>query len=87
MTRLEQLERWVAGDSQHNHEMEECCPDFSCCSGQPAVEPQVRQRFLQAYLSSDHAVMDMMLGLFLTQAIARHCGKCVHVAGQPVEEH
>lgn len=87
MTPLEQLERWVVGESLHNHERGECCPDFSCCSGQPPVELEVRQRFLKAYQEQNEPVMNMMLGLFLTQAITRHCGKCVYVAGQPVEEH
>lgn len=86
MTPVEQLELWVAGQSVHNHERGECCPDFSCCSGQPAAELEVRQRFLKAHQEGDEPLMDMMLGLFLTQAITRHCGKCVHVAGDPVVE-
>lgn len=26
-----QLHRWVNGDSRHNDQDNECCPDFSCC--------------------------------------------------------
>lgn len=31
----EQLDKWVEGESLHNHDApvtgSECCPDFSCC--------------------------------------------------------
>ena len=27
-----QLEQWVLGNSIHNKESDECCPDFSCCN-------------------------------------------------------
>ena len=30
-TSEEQLDTWVAGNPQHNHTFDECCPDFSCC--------------------------------------------------------
>lgn len=31
MTVEEQIKLWVNGDSKHNLERDECCPDFSCC--------------------------------------------------------
>lgn len=31
MTPNEQLDLWVQGNSIHNLERNECCPDFSCC--------------------------------------------------------
>jgi len=31
MTPSDQLKHWLSGDSRHNTERDECCPDFSCC--------------------------------------------------------
>jgi len=31
MTPKEQLKLWAGGNSIHNLELNECCPDFSCC--------------------------------------------------------
>jgi len=31
MKKEEQLTEWVKGNSIHNKEQDECCPDFSCC--------------------------------------------------------
>lgn len=33
MTRMEQLNYWLAGIPKHNGFTGECCPDFSCCFG------------------------------------------------------
>lgn len=82
MTTTEQLERWVAGDPQHNHERGECCPDFSCCRGQ-MVELEVRQRFQQAVLEEDEPTQHRMLMGFLGRALE---GFNVYVSGaDPLE--
>lgn len=44
----EQLGRWVAGDSQHNHVHNECCPDFSCCCPELAWSTELRIQFMES---------------------------------------
>lgn len=31
MTAEDQVDLWVQGQSVHNPDRDECCPDFSCC--------------------------------------------------------
>lgn len=57
----EQLIHWTAGNPKHNHVRNECCPDFSCCSGQPSWEVDVRERFLKAYQENDGELTFQML--------------------------
>lgn len=77
MSPEEQLELWVAGDSQHNHTIGECCPDFSCCKGE--IAPQdVRDRFYKAFKEDDEYVMHEMLMMFLGEAFK---DKKIYVAG------
>ena len=64
MTSLEQLERWVAGESIHNEEKQECCPDFSCCRSVLASE-QDRIIFRDAYVSGNQDLIDEMLIKFM----------------------
>lgn len=53
MTRFEQLENWVQGKSLHNDEAEECCPDFSCCTDELAVDNTIRMSYLEAVKKGD----------------------------------
>ena len=48
MTREEQLDLWVQGQSVHNAERDECCPDFSCCRPELLQPPEVRASFQRA---------------------------------------
>jgi hypothetical protein len=69
----EQLEKWLNGEPIHG---EQCCPDFSCCTGNIAPLEQ-RQRFVRAIREGDERTQMEMLGMFLGAAI----GSSVYVAG------
>ena len=64
MTREEQLAEWVRGNPIHNEERDECCPDFSCCTGRIAPR-DVRERFARAYREGDATTVRQMLVMFL----------------------
>lgn len=66
MTLLEQLELWVKGESIHNTERDECCPDFSCCRPAVQASPEDREAFYKAFNAADRATMDRMLARFLS---------------------
>lgn len=72
-----QLKEWVNGNPIHNAERDECCPDFSCCTGKMA-EQDVRDRFLKAYQEGDKTVMNLMLKMFIRKAFA---DKNIYFAG------
>ena len=61
MTPDEQLTRWVAGDSVHDHDQGQCCPDFSCC--RPALLAPEYERV--AFRDGDEAERNVMLMSFL----------------------
>lgn len=71
----EQLEKWVNGEAIHNTERDECCPDFSCCTGK-MVERSVRERFAKAYRENDEPTVNSMLMMFLSGAFPK-----AHIAG------
>ena len=48
MTSEEQLDRWVAGESVHNDERDECCPDFPCCKVELLAPREEREKFVGA---------------------------------------
>jgi len=83
---LDQLNEWVKGNSVHNDERDECCPDFSCCNG-VTTPPDVRERFTKAFRDDDEETVMQMLGMFLGNAFANEEVK-VHIAGNvPTEIH
>lgn len=66
----EQIENWLAGEAAHNPIRDECCPDFSCCSGIENIWPQdVRQKYYDAYKAGDEATMQSMGFMALGDAI------------------
>ena len=67
MKREDQLTEWVKGNSIHNQEKDECCPDFSCCTGKIAPK-DVRERFAKAYYKKDEKTQNEMLMMFLVFA-------------------
>lgn len=77
MTPDEQLREWVAGNPIHNKERDECCPDFSCCTGKIAPL-NVRKRFEKACNEGDEETKMEMLMMFLSNALS---GKNIYVAG------
>ena len=72
-----QLEKWVAGESKHNAETDECCPDFSCC------RPELLWPEDQRKLFRDRPeIRDEMLMMSLSAAF----GESAYVAGYIPEE-
>ena len=67
MTREEQLERWLAGDPQHN-DAGEHCPDFSCCTGRIAPL-ETRQAFTAAFMAGDQLTFDLLSIHFIGFAV------------------
>ena len=63
---LDQLNKWVDGEPVHNTEMDECCPDYSCCRGKQFMAP-LRDRILfrDAYVNGNQDLIDEMLMMFL----------------------
>lgn len=70
MTGNEQLERWVVGESVHNDESGECCPDFSCCQPRLLASKEERKAFAEADRRGDEKSKLTMLGGFLGAAIS-----------------
>jgi len=80
-----QLREWLKGNSIHNVESDECCPDFSCCGGDLAPL-EARQRFAKAVEEGDDKTKLAMLGGFLSGMIAKHFNeKKVHITGDTTE--
>lgn len=74
MKREEQLQEWIKGNSIHNKEIDECCPDFSCCGPQMA-SLQKRGKFVEAYYKNDNGTINSLLIEFLSNAFkSQKCG-------------
>ena len=79
MTNDEQLREWVNGNSIHNEELRECCPDFSCCKPELLAPLEEREHFAEQHAKGD----DSMLFLFLGRALnAVAPDKDVYLAGR-----
>lgn len=92
MNKDNQLKQWVLGHSVHNDEIDECCPDFSCCNDTMNTPTETRERFAKAVKDEDEGTKNEMLGLFLGEAISKHVPnkkKKVYIAGleTPENEH
>ena len=80
MTPEEQMREWVKGNPIHNEEFDECCPDFSCCTGR--ISPvEVRERFLKAWEDKDQDTIYEMLGMFLVDMVQNETDCEVELAG------
>jgi hypothetical protein len=67
MTHIEQMEKWVDGESIHNGDkadaMSECCPDFSCCHEGMKWPREKREEFARAvYAGDDKKKTEMLMG-------------------------
>jgi hypothetical protein len=84
----EQLEKWVAGESIHNTERDECCPDFSCCNKNVNTPIEARRAFAKAYMEDNESLQHSMLGGFLGDALASEEAKVYVADGTiPSTEH
>lgn len=72
----EQLVQWVLGNNVHNHERDECCPDFSCCQTRYKASDDERRLFRDR-----PELRDKMLMGFLVAAFSTNSDKVVYVAG------
>ncbi len=70
MTALDQVELWVKGESVHNHDREECCPDFSCCSPEINTPIEKRIMFRDAYVQGNDELVEFLLMEFLNNMLA-----------------
>lgn len=66
MTCDEQLAEWLKGNSIHNDDRDECCPDFSCCNPDSLVDYRTRK----AFIDGDEKTRISMLGMFLGNAFS-----------------
>lgn len=80
MTADEQLDLWLAGQSVHNDERDECCPDFSCCSPDNAWPMEKREEFARKYRAGED-IMPMLMS-----ALADIVPADVRVAGTVPKE-
>ncbi len=79
MTIDEQVASWVQGQSLHNDDRDECCPDFSCC--EPGLLAPTEER--ESFKDADEKERGVMLMTFLGRLIARQCAQGdVHIAGR-----
>ncbi len=78
MTSDEQKRRWVAGESVHNDERDECCPDFSCCNVELLAPQEEREKFGEA----TEDLRSAMLSVFLGRMLAAE-GVQAYIAGDP----
>lgn len=78
MTSDEQLAAWLKGESIHNTDRDECCPDFSCCCPELLADEAVRR----AFVNGDEKLRWSMLGIFLSKMIEQATSdKNVYLAG------
>ena len=82
MTPDEQLGKWLAGDSVHNKERDECCPDFSCCRPKLKWPKEKRRLFFE-----NPQLRERMLTGALVDMLEDYYGpRVVHVAGAFLDE-
>ncbi len=80
MTVDEQLSEWLKGNSIHNDDRDECCPDFSCC--EPSLLADQRTR--QAFVDADWDIRYQMLMMFLSVGCSQMAGSDkIYIAGDP----
>jgi hypothetical protein len=80
MTPEEQLKQWLNGESIHNTDRDECCPDFSCCRPEFMAPKEERERFAKASLEGDERTTNAMLCEFLSRAMRIEFGDKVYVS-------
>ena len=64
MTNDEQLEKWVAGISEHNQKVDQCCPDFSCCKPELLWPKEQRELFRDRPELRDEMLMMSLSAVF-----------------------
>jgi hypothetical protein len=57
-----QVDEWVKGNSIHNKEDDECCPDFSCCKPELKAPIEIRETFKNANQEQRESMLFSFLG-------------------------
>ncbi len=78
----QQLTEWVKGNSIHNKDRDECCPDFSCCRPELLAPVHERKAFAKYYLSGDEKSANGMLMAFLSRVLSKISDKKIYVTEQ-----
>lgn len=60
-----QLALWRQGRSLHNDELNQCCPDFSCCNPSLLAPQEMRDLFCKAYAENNEDLIQSILVSFL----------------------
>jgi len=78
----QQLSEWVRGNSIHDDERNQCCPDFSCCNREINTPTEERELFAELHINNQEAEREKMLMMFLGRAISTiKPSKKVYIAG------
>jgi hypothetical protein len=72
MTRDEQIELWLNGQSVHNPTRDECTPDFSCCRPELLAPEEIRIAYRDAHKQGDQKALDVMNAAFLYKLLGIH---------------
>lgn len=79
--KLRQLRKWVNGESVHDNEIGECCPDFSCCEPRIETPKEERELFASLFVDEEHEKCHRILMMFLGRAMPLLTDKKVFIAG------
>ena len=71
MKHIDQLNLWVDNISAHNHEYDECCPDFSCCRQDIITPRHIKIAFREAYINNNENLKIQYLMMFLGQLLKK----------------
>lgn len=71
MKPIDQLLKWQKGESIHNIERDECCPDFSCCDKDINTSQGIKDRFVLAHLNNDEEAKERWLNWFLNGMLTK----------------
>ena len=86
MTNIEQIDKWLEGESVHNDERDECCPDFSCCQPELLADKDTRQLFSDAFKSNQSEIYEPLLMGFLGASLSLMSTEKVYIAGRGLPE-
>jgi len=84
MTPDEQLEEWVKGNSIHNTDRDECCPDFSCCCPK-LLAPEDERKTFQA--GNEELRMQMCMIFLERSMLNESLDKLTHIINSEVNSY
>lgn len=80
MDKMKQLEEWVKGNSIHDTEIDECCPDFSCCCPDLLADEIERIAFHRFFVDGNQEACLEMLSTFMCR-LCQFEGYSCHTVG------